>query len=156
MELLAAATVITLVWIPVVWFINRRRRLSAKKPDQVVNGAALPAPPAADPPPAREKEAVKPLAVSAKQAAYSPQIEEKELRRLTVDYVPMLERALSQLKTDDHSARENVYDHAREVLVRKLRDMRPILTPAEMLQEKLALEEAIGRVEKFMEDKDSG
>jgi hypothetical protein len=145
-ELLAAATIILLIWIPMAYWINRlRSRLAAvaQESPQNIN------------PPAAVKESLPasapPAKPPAKAVAYVAEIEETTTRRLTMDYVPMLDSALSKLEPNDSDARENVYEHSRKLLVRSLRKVRPILSSAEVLQEKLALEEAIGRVEKSMQ-----
>lgn len=62
------------------------------------------------------------------------------------DYLPLLSRAVSNLGTSPEGRRA-VYDRARQALVSQLRAMNPPLAEAEITRERLALEEAIRRVE---------
>jgi len=62
------------------------------------------------------------------------------------DYLPLLTRAVSNLGNNPEGRRA-VYDRARQALVAQLRAMNPPLAEAEITRERLALEEAIRRVE---------
>jgi hypothetical protein len=62
------------------------------------------------------------------------------------DYLPLLTRAVSNLGNNPEGRRA-VYDRARQALVGQLRAMTPPLAEAEITRERLALEEAIRRVE---------
>lgn len=62
------------------------------------------------------------------------------------DYLPLLTRAVSNLGNNPEGRRA-VYDRARQALVGQLRAMSPPLAEAEITRERLALEEAIRRVE---------
>lgn len=62
------------------------------------------------------------------------------------DYLPLLTRAVSSLGNSP-AGRRAVYDRARQALVTQLRAMTPPLAESEITRERLALEEAIRRVE---------
>ena len=62
------------------------------------------------------------------------------------DYLPLLTRAVSSLERSPEGRRA-VYDRARQALVAQLRSMNPPLAESEITRERLALEEAIRRVE---------
>ena len=63
------------------------------------------------------------------------------------DYYPLIETAVAELENNTGEARRAVYEHARSILVRQSRDKNPPLTEAEIVFERLALEQAILRVE---------
>jgi hypothetical protein len=62
------------------------------------------------------------------------------------DYLPLLTRAVATLDRNPE-ARRSVYDRARQALLAQLRSMNPPLAESEITRERLALEEAIRRVE---------
>jgi hypothetical protein len=62
------------------------------------------------------------------------------------DYLPLLTRAVANLKNNPE-ARRKVYDRARQALLAQLRAMNPPLAEAEITRERLALEEAIRRLD---------
>jgi hypothetical protein len=62
------------------------------------------------------------------------------------DYLPLLSRAVVTLDKSPE-ARRAVYDRARQALLAQLRSMNPPLAESEITRERLALEEAIRRVE---------
>jgi hypothetical protein len=61
------------------------------------------------------------------------------------DYLPLLSRAVANLENPE--ARRRVYDRARQALLAQLRAMNPPLAEAEITRERLALEEAIRRLD---------
>jgi hypothetical protein len=63
------------------------------------------------------------------------------------DYYPLLARAIAQLEQNTADARQAVYDHARRVLREQVRDFEPPLAATERMDEMLALENAIRKVE---------
>jgi hypothetical protein len=63
------------------------------------------------------------------------------------DYLPLLSRAVAALPQNSGEARRNVYERARQALVKQLRAMHPPLAEAEITRERLALEDAIRRIE---------
>jgi hypothetical protein len=62
------------------------------------------------------------------------------------DYLPLLTRAVANLDNNPE-ARRKVYDRARQALLAQLRAMNPPLAEAEITRERLALEEAIRRLD---------
>jgi len=62
------------------------------------------------------------------------------------DYLPLLSRAVASLDKNVE-ARRAVYDRARSALLNQLRTMNPPLAESEITRERLALEEAIRRIE---------
>jgi hypothetical protein len=62
------------------------------------------------------------------------------------DYLPLLTRAVGGLGKNPEGRRA-VYDRARSALLSQLRSMNPPLAEAEITRERLALEEAIRRIE---------
>jgi hypothetical protein len=62
------------------------------------------------------------------------------------DYLPLLTRAVANLENNPE-ARRKVYDRARQALLAQLRAMNPPLAEAEITRERLALEEAIRRLD---------
>ena len=63
------------------------------------------------------------------------------------DYYPILARAVSRLATNNAQARQEVYKHARTILVAQLRSQDPELSALNIMSERVALEGAILRVE---------
>jgi hypothetical protein len=63
------------------------------------------------------------------------------------DYYPLIARAVTALEKNTGEARRGLYERARGALVAQLRGLDPPLTEAEITRERLALEEAIRRVE---------
>lgn len=62
------------------------------------------------------------------------------------DYLPLLSRAVANLENNPEGRRK-VYDRARQALLAQLRTMNPPLAEAEITRERLALEEAIRRLD---------
>jgi hypothetical protein len=63
------------------------------------------------------------------------------------DYRPLLARAIAALDPNTGEARRAVYDRARTALVNQLRGMNPPLAEADITRQRLALEDAIRKVE---------
>lgn len=63
------------------------------------------------------------------------------------DYFPLIARAVGGLERSTAENRRALYERARSALVAQLRGMEPPLEEAEITRERLALEEAIRRVE---------
>ncbi len=63
------------------------------------------------------------------------------------DYYPLLKRAVDGLEKSTGEARRTLYERARTALVDQLRGMNPPLAEAEITRERLALEEAVRKVE---------
>lgn len=63
------------------------------------------------------------------------------------DYHAILKRAISSLPSANGEARRAVYEKARAALVNQLKAFDPPLTPSEITQQRLQLEEAIRKVE---------
>jgi hypothetical protein len=63
------------------------------------------------------------------------------------DYYPLIARAVSGLDKNSGEARRGLYERARNALVAQLRGLDPPLTESEITRERLALEEAIRKVE---------
>lgn len=63
------------------------------------------------------------------------------------DYYPLISRAIAGLKEDSHETRRAVYQKARMALDHQLRAVRPALSEADIARERLALDEAIGKIE---------
>ena len=63
------------------------------------------------------------------------------------DYYPLIARAVAGLEHNTADARQIVYEHARRVLRELVRDHQPALLVWERMDEMLALEEAIRKVE---------
>ena len=63
------------------------------------------------------------------------------------DYYPLIARAIARLEPNTADARRVVYAHARKVLREQVRDLKPALSISERMDEMLALEEAIRKVE---------
>jgi hypothetical protein len=63
------------------------------------------------------------------------------------DYYPLIGKAVSGLEKNTGEARRLLYERARTALVGQLRNLNPPLTESEITRERLALEEAIRKVE---------
>ena len=63
------------------------------------------------------------------------------------DYHPLITRAVEGLGTSTAEARRTLYERARTALVSQLRGVNPPLSEAEITRERLALEDAIRKVE---------
>ncbi len=63
------------------------------------------------------------------------------------DYYPLMARAIASLEQNTAEARQAVYEHARRVLREQVRDFEPALPASQRMDEMLALEDAIRKVE---------
>src|ERR1700682_4222209 len=63
------------------------------------------------------------------------------------DYYPLIARAVAGLQKNTGDARRALYERAREALVAQLRGVTPMLDESDVTRERLALEEAIRKVE---------
>ena len=63
------------------------------------------------------------------------------------DYYPLIDTAVAALENNTSAARRTVYEYARSALVRQSRNKIPPLTETELACERLALEQAILRVQ---------
>jgi len=63
------------------------------------------------------------------------------------DFYPILARAVAGLPETSPEARRAIYDRARTALVAQLRGLDPPLSEAEIMRERLALDEAVARIE---------
>ncbi len=63
------------------------------------------------------------------------------------DYYPLISRAVSGLDKNTGENRRALYDRARAALVSQLRGVEPALDETDITRERLALEEAIRKVE---------
>src|SRR5215217_6177984 len=63
------------------------------------------------------------------------------------DYYPLIGKAVAGLEKNTGEARRVLYERARTALVGQLRNMDPPLTESEITRERLALDEAIRKVE---------
>jgi hypothetical protein len=63
------------------------------------------------------------------------------------DFYPILARAVAGLPDPSPEARRAIYDRARAALVAQLRGLDPPLSEAEIMRERLALDEAVARIE---------
>ena len=63
------------------------------------------------------------------------------------DYYSVLSRAVVDLETGDHSAREELYERARSIIVAELRKQNPSISALAITREQAALEAAIRRLE---------
>jgi hypothetical protein len=63
------------------------------------------------------------------------------------DYYPLIARAVAGLEKNTGEGRRNIYERAREALVAQLRGVTPALNESDVTRERLALEEAIRKVE---------
>jgi hypothetical protein len=63
------------------------------------------------------------------------------------DYQPLLARAISGLERNSGEARRAIYDRARQALLNQLRAVNPPLADPDITRERLALEDAIRKIE---------
>src|SRR5579863_246719 len=63
------------------------------------------------------------------------------------DYHPLIARAVEGLQNSTGEARRALYERARAALVSQLRSIEPALSEADITRERLALEDAIRKVE---------
>ena len=63
------------------------------------------------------------------------------------DYHPLVSRAVAGLEANTGEARRSLYERARAALVQQLRSATPALSESDITRERLALEEAIRKVE---------
>jgi len=63
------------------------------------------------------------------------------------DYHPLIARAVDGLAKNTGEARRALYERARSALVAQLRSVEPALSESDITKERLALEEAIRKVE---------
>src|SRR5437764_9967001 len=63
------------------------------------------------------------------------------------DYHPLIARAVAGLEKNTGDARRALYERARAALVAQLRGVVPALSDSDVTRERLALEEAIRKVE---------
>jgi hypothetical protein len=63
------------------------------------------------------------------------------------DYYPLIARAVAGLQKNTGDARRALYERAREALVAQLRGVTPALDESDVTRERLALEEAVRKVE---------
>lgn len=63
------------------------------------------------------------------------------------DFYPILARAVAGLPETSPAARQAIYDRARAALVTQLRSLDPPLGEAEIMRERLSLDEAVARIE---------
>src|ERR1700689_1263462 len=63
------------------------------------------------------------------------------------DYHPLIARAVEGLEKSTGEARRALYERARTALVTQLRGVTPALSESDITRERLALEEAIRKVE---------
>ena len=71
---------------------------------------------------------------------------ERKLKQMT-DYHPLIARAVEGLDNSTGEARRALYERARTALVTQLRSVEPALSESEITKERLALEDAIRKVE---------
>ncbi|MGA7451929.1 MAG: hypothetical protein WBW73_11865, partial [Rhodoplanes sp.] len=63
------------------------------------------------------------------------------------NYYPLIAKAISGLEKNTGEARRTLYERARSALVAQLRSVNPPLSESDITRERLALEEAIRKVE---------
>jgi hypothetical protein len=68
------------------------------------------------------------------------------------DFYPILARAVAGLSDTSPAARQAIYERARAALVAQLRSLDPPLGEAEIMRERLALDEAVARIEADYDD----
>src|ERR1700733_6129926 len=86
------------------------------------------------------------LKVEAKAVAQLRPGERQQHKRPT-DYYPYLVEGLNSLETNTDETRSALYDHVRNALAGQLRGVEPPLSPQEITRERLALEQALLKVE---------
>jgi hypothetical protein len=84
--------------------------------------------------------------------ARSPEIHLASITRRTTGflmtkYYPVLKRAVDALENGTAATRRTLYERARTALVEQLRNMKQPLPQAEITRERLALEEAVRKIE---------
>lgn len=68
------------------------------------------------------------------------------------DFHPILARAVAGLSDNTPEARRAIYERARAALLAQLRGLDPPLSESEIMRERLALDEAVARIEADYED----
>ncbi|MCU4178111.1 histidine kinase [Bosea sp. BH3] len=68
------------------------------------------------------------------------------------DFHPILARAVAGLSDNSPEARRAIYERARAALLAQLRGLDPPLSEAEIMRERLALDEAVARIEADYEE----
>ncbi|MET3890649.1 hypothetical protein ABIE41_001725 [Bosea sp. OAE506] len=68
------------------------------------------------------------------------------------DFYPILARAVAGLSDASPAARQAIYERARAALVAQLRSLDPPLGEAEIMRERLSLDEAVARIEADYDD----
>lgn len=68
------------------------------------------------------------------------------------DFHPILARAVAGLSDNSPEARRAIYERAKAALLAQLRGLDPPLSEAEIMRERLALDEAVARIEADYED----
>ena len=68
------------------------------------------------------------------------------------DFYPILARAVAGLPDTSAASRQAIYERARAALVAQLRSLDPPLGEAEIMRERLALDEAVARIEADYDD----
>src|SRR6478735_7831548 len=63
------------------------------------------------------------------------------------DYYPLISRAVAGLENSTGEARRAMYERARSALIAQLRGVEPPLSESDITRERLALEEAVRKVE---------
>src|SRR6478736_4897837 len=63
------------------------------------------------------------------------------------DYYPLIARAVAGLENSTGEARRAMYERARSALIAQLRSVEPALSESDITRERLALEEAVRKVE---------
>src|SRR4051812_24087561 len=63
------------------------------------------------------------------------------------DYYPLISRAVAGLEKNSGENRRALYERARKALVEQLRGVTPALSETDITRERLALEEAVRKVE---------
>jgi hypothetical protein len=71
------------------------------------------------------------------------------------DFYPVLSRAIAGLQEQTPEARRAVYDRAKQVLVTQLRNVDPPVSEADIMRQRLALDDVIARIERDYEPADS-
>ena len=66
---------------------------------------------------------------------------------LMTNYYPVLKRAVDQLENSNAVARRTLYEQARTALIEQLSGMQPAVPEAKVTCERLALEEAVLKLE---------
>jgi hypothetical protein len=70
------------------------------------------------------------------------------------DFYPVLSRAIAGLQEQTPEARRAVYDRAKQVLVTQLRNVDPPVSEADIMRQRLALDEVIARIERDYQSAD--